>query len=150
MVRVTTSPRAAVTTEFTEAVTRHHTQLARFAYRLCGDATRAEDAVAEAYARVWPRWRRGQVDDLYPYLRQAVVHQIYGGHRRRLLERREAERRRPDPAAPGFERQVDDRAQLWAALAQLSPPHRAWWCSASSRTCPRRRRRPCSASHPAP
>jgi len=125
MVRVTTSPRAAVTSEFTEAVTRYHTQLARFAYRLCGDATRAEDAVAEAYARVWPRWRRGQVDDLYPYLRQAVVHQIYGGHRRRLLERREAERRRPDPVATGFERQVDDRAQLWAALARLSPPHRA-------------------------
>ena len=82
--------------------------------------------MAEAYARVWPRWRRGQVDDLYPYLRQAVVHQIYGGHRRRLLERREAERaptgRRRRPA---FERQVDDHAQLWAALGRLSPPHRA-------------------------
>jgi RNA polymerase sigma-70 factor (sigma-E family) len=125
MVRVTTTSRPEATAEFGEAVARHHTELARFAYRLCGDAGRAEDAVAEAYARVWPRWRRGQVDELYPYLRQAVVHQIYGGHRRRLLELREAERRRPEPAAPAFERQIDDRAQLWAALARLSPSHRA-------------------------
>ena len=125
MVRVTTPPRPAGTTAFTEAVALHHAQLARLAYRLCGDAGRAEDAVADAYARVWPRWRRGQVGELYPYLRQAVIHQIYGGHRRRLLERREAERRRPDPAAPAFERQVDDHAQLWTALARLSPAHRA-------------------------
>jgi RNA polymerase sigma-70 factor (sigma-E family) len=125
MVRVTTSPQPAATTTFDEAVALHHTQLARFAYRLCGDASRAEDAVAEAYARVWPRWKRGQVGELYPYLRQAVANQIYGGHRRRLLERREAERRRAEPQGPAFERQVDDHDHLWAALARLSPPHRA-------------------------
>jgi RNA polymerase sigma-70 factor (sigma-E family) len=123
MVRMGTASRAE--TEFSDAVVQHHAQLARFAYRLCGDAGRAEDAVAEAYARVWPRWRRGQVTDLYPYLRQAVVHQVYGHRRRWLLERREAERRRPDQEGPAFERQIDDRAQLWAALDRLSPPHRA-------------------------
>src|SRR5688500_2350708 len=111
MVRVTTPPRPAAMTRFDEAVALHHAQLARFAYRLCGDASRAEDAVAEAYVRVWPRWKRGQVGELYPYLRQAVANQVYGGHRRRLLERREAERRRPESSGPGFERQVDDHAQ---------------------------------------
>ena len=117
------SPHAA--TGFTDAVELHHTQLARFAYRLCGDAGRAEDAVADAYARVWPRWKRGQVDDLYPYLRKAVVHQIYGHRRRWLLERREAERQQPVRFVPAFEGQVDDHAQLWAALGQLSAHHRA-------------------------
>jgi RNA polymerase sigma-70 factor (sigma-E family) len=123
MVQMGTASRAEA--DFNDAVAEHHAQLARFAYRLCGDPGRAEDAVAEAYARVWPRWRRGQVDDLYPYLRQAVVHQVYGHRRRWLLERREAERRRPDEEVPPFERQVDDHAQLWAALGRLSPQHRA-------------------------
>jgi len=118
-------PPTASAATFTAAVEQHHDSLARLAYRMCGDTARAEDAVAEAYARVWPKWRRGQVQDLHAYLRQAVVHQIYGGHRRRLLERREAERRRPEPGVPAFDRQVDDRAQLWGALGQLSAPHRA-------------------------
>ena len=124
MVRMATRPRPAESA-FSDAVVIHHAELARFAYRLCGDAGRAEDAVAEAYARVWPRWRRGQVDDLYPYLRKAVVHQVYGHRRRWLLERREAERRTVERGEPAFERQVDDHAQLWTALGRLSPQHRA-------------------------
>jgi RNA polymerase sigma-70 factor (sigma-E family) len=124
MVAMTVASRR-VATEFSEAVALHHTQLARFAYRLCGDTSRAEDAVAEAYARVWPRWRRGQVVDLYPYLRQSVVHQVYGHRRRWLLERREAERHQAAPASPSFERQVEEHATLWAALSRLAPQHRA-------------------------
>jgi RNA polymerase sigma-70 factor (sigma-E family) len=107
---------------FTQAVTDHHQALARFAYALCGDPTQAEDAVAEAYARVWPRWRRGRIDNLFGYLRRSVANEIYGKHRRRRLERREAERP-PGPAVDygQFERQVDDRDSLWSALTHLSP-----------------------------
>lgn len=111
---------------FTRAVASHRQALARFAFMLCGDAGHAEDVVAEAYARVWPRWRRGQVDDLLllPYLRRTVANEVYGRHRRRLLEMREAARA-PDRRADGrFEAQVDDRDALWAALARLSPQQR--------------------------
>ena len=102
---------------FADAITDHHRDLARFAYRLCGDRNRAEDAVAEAYARVWPQWRRGRVDDLRPYLKRTVANEIYSQHRRRVLERREE---RPPPRAPDpFEHQVEERDALWTALARL-------------------------------
>jgi RNA polymerase sigma-70 factor (sigma-E family) len=110
---------------FTRAVASHRQALARFAFMLCGDAVHAEDVVAEAYARVWPRWRRGRVvGDLLPYLRRPVANDVYGRHRRRLLEMREAARP-PDRRADGrFEAEVADRDALWAALARLSPQQR--------------------------
>jgi RNA polymerase sigma-70 factor (sigma-E family) len=107
--------------EFAEAVTNYHQQLARFAYALCGNASQAEDVVAEAYARVWRRWRRGPIDNLFGYLRRTVANEVYSRHRRRLLERREAERP-PDRVPDGqFETAVGDRDALWAALDALSP-----------------------------
>jgi RNA polymerase sigma-70 factor (sigma-E family) len=110
--------------EFTLAAAAHRQALARFAFMLCGDARHAEDVVAEAFARVWPRWRRGRVDDLAPYLRRTVANEVYQRHRRRLLERREAARP-PDRQADGrFEAQVADRDALWAALARLSAQQR--------------------------
>lgn len=109
---------------FARAVARHHEALARFAYVLCGNATQAEDIVAETYARVWRRWRRGHVDNLFAYLRRTVANQAYGQHRRRRLERREERRPPPPPADGQFEAQVDDRDTLWTALARLPPPLR--------------------------
>jgi RNA polymerase sigma-70 factor (sigma-E family) len=113
--------RPATGDDFADAVAEHHDSLARLAYALCGNVAQAEDAVAEAYAKVWPRWRRGRVDNLFGYLRRTVVNEVYGKHRRRKLERREAERppeRLPDGQ---FEAQVDNRDILWDGLARLSP-----------------------------
>jgi RNA polymerase sigma-70 factor (sigma-E family) len=105
---------------FSAAVALHHRELARFAYRLCGDRVVAEDIVAEAYARVWPHWRRGRVDVLLPYLMRTVANEAYERHRRRRLE---IDRRPPpDPAAAtagGFEHQVDEHDALWTALGRL-------------------------------
>jgi RNA polymerase sigma factor (sigma-70 family) len=56
---------------------------------LGGDRERAEDAVAEAVARVYPRWRAGHVADLGPYLRRAVINEVVRLGRRRRLERRD-------------------------------------------------------------
>jgi RNA polymerase sigma-70 factor (ECF subfamily) len=110
--RVTTTAVPVGDDAFARAVTDYQQPLARFAYALCGDAAQAEDAVAEAYARVWRRWRRGRIDNLFGYLRR---------HRRRLLERREASKP-PDREPDGqFEAQLGERDALWAALANLSP-----------------------------
>lgn len=115
------SPVKTTEDAFAQAVMVHHQSLARFAYALCGNVTQAEDVVAEAYARVWPRWRRGRVDNLFGYLRRTVANEVYGRHRRRRLERREAQRPPDRPVDGQFETEVGDRDALWAALARLSP-----------------------------
>lgn len=112
--------------QFAAIVASHHQRLARLAYLLCSSREQAEDAVADAYAKVWPRYRRGQVHDPAGYLRRAVVNQVRGGLRRRVLERREQQRQRVDwrgGASP--EHSVDDRQLLEPALGRLSPGQRA-------------------------
>lgn len=103
---------------FSDAVAAHHRELARFAFRLCGDRSLAEDVVAEAYARVWPHWRRGRVDVLLPYLMRTVANEAYRRHRRRRLERATGPPYAP-PADGRFESQVDEHDRLWAALDRL-------------------------------
>lgn len=96
----------------------------RLAYLLCGDATTAEDVVASAFVAVWRRWEGGEVVDLGPYLRRAVVNQVVSGFRRRSLERRERARR-PSPDAPrGPEDLAVDRHALRQALMGLPPRQR--------------------------
>jgi RNA polymerase sigma-70 factor (sigma-E family) len=113
-----TGHRRVIGDAFSVAVADHHRELARFAFRLCGDPFLAEDVVAEAYARVWPRWRRGGIDNLVAYLMRTVAHEVYKGHRRRVRERD----KEPPPereAAEPFESHVDERDALWAALGRL-------------------------------
>lgn len=112
--------------QFSKTVAEHHRQLARLAFLLCNDRQQAEDAVAEAYARVWPKFRRGAIDELLPYLRRAVANQVRGGLRRRLLEQREVERRKVDwhdGVSP--ERSVDDAEIILPALEALPQNQRA-------------------------
>jgi RNA polymerase sigma-70 factor (sigma-E family) len=104
---------------FDRAVDEHHARLARFAFRLCGDPVMAEDVVAEAYARVWPKWRRGGVDDLVPYLHKAVVNEVYGRGRRRRVELRASERTVERPPTGQFEAEVGERSALSAAIDRL-------------------------------
>jgi RNA polymerase sigma-70 factor (sigma-E family) len=112
---------------FTDAVAHHHRELARFAYRLCGDRTVAEDVVAEAYARVWPHWRRGRVEVLLPYLMRTVANEAYARHRRRKLELAIVPPPPPPSAvaaAGSFEDRIEDHDELWSALDHLPPQQR--------------------------
>ena len=62
------------------------TALLRFAFLLCGgDRHTAEDAVADAVARCWPKIRRGRVDDSGAYVRRAVARRVIDGGRRRQV-----------------------------------------------------------------
>ena len=109
------------------AIEAHHRRLTGLAYVMCGNRELAEDLVAEAYARVWPKVRDREVDALLPYLRRAVVNQVQGSRRRRRLERREIERRRGEPSgsADRFEGEVDDQLSLLPALLRLPIDQRA-------------------------
>jgi RNA polymerase sigma-70 factor (sigma-E family) len=107
---------------FDELYDRHATPALRLAVLLVGDRDRAEDIVAEAFTRVLPRWRLGEVVDFGPYLRAAVVNEFRGRLRR--------EARVPDQPAPAIEPDdlaglVADRAALLEALRGLPGRQRA-------------------------
>jgi DNA-directed RNA polymerase specialized sigma24 family protein len=91
---IVVSPTTRATLEQYGDVYRVHLEpLLRFAWLLCGDRHQAEDVVAEAFARVFPQWRRGKVAEPYTYLRRAVINEVTSRGRRRVLEVREERRR---------------------------------------------------------
>jgi RNA polymerase sigma-70 factor (sigma-E family) len=108
-----------------ELVRLHHLRLVRLAYVVCNDASEAEDLVAEAYARCWPKLARGGIDDPLAYLRRAVVNGARSWGRHRFVIRREELRRRVAPDSEREARRVEDRDVLAAALASLPVAQRA-------------------------
>ena len=112
--------------EFAAVFDEHHQEVRRLAYSLCGDWAQADDAAAEAFARTWPKWRRGKVEDVRPYVRRAVVNHLRGRWRRRATARREEHHHRGDDRGDrSAEDSFDDRGQLTQALLELPPRQRA-------------------------
>ena len=104
----------------------HRDPLLRLAVLLCGDRDVAEEVVAEAFARTWPRWERGAVDDPGPYLRRAVVNNLNSFWRRRALRRtREEHRLTGDHRGQhGAEDRLADRDEVAAAVRRLPTAQR--------------------------
>ena len=116
----------AGTDAFASVFNHHHRGALRLAYLLIGDRHQAEDAVSEAFAKVYVQWSRGRVHDVGPYVRRAVVNQVNSRFRRRSVERREAERLRGDDrGGRGHADQADDHDAVWGALAHLPERQRA-------------------------
>lgn len=105
---------------------QHRTSALRLAYLLCGDAERAEEAVAEAFSQVYPHWRTGKVADAGAYVRKAVVNELRSRGRRRLLEIREERRRTVDRTTlDDVAQQAVERDRITTALAALPTRQRA-------------------------
>jgi RNA polymerase sigma-70 factor (sigma-E family) len=108
---------------FAEFFAAGYERALRLATLLEADPARAEDVVCDAFARTYGKWRSGRVSEVDAYVRQAVVNEVRGGWRRRVVERRHAgalERQAVDDAhAPGFERSVVERDEVWTALRRL-------------------------------
>ncbi len=124
--RGVSAQRSPGSAEFAEVFKAHARDAVRLATLLTGDQGRAEDAVSEAFARVFVQWRKGRVEDVRPYLRRAVVNQVRNGARRGLLERREAVRLHGDDR--GARAQADDvveRDEVTRLLARLPARQRA-------------------------
>src|SRR5688572_32676184 len=97
-------------TEFADVYAAHHAEALRLAYLLCGDAHRAEDAVADAFVKVYRRMRRGDITSPRAYVRRAVVNELNSRFRRLALERREAAKRTGDDrGARSADEQLADR-----------------------------------------
>lgn len=113
---------------FAAAYEEHHRRALRFAGLLYGNSAKAEDAVADAFARIWRRYRAGaNIDAMWPYLRTSLVNGFNKGLRRKYLEQREEARLANESIAVQLPQEgaLDDRAVLMAALDQLSPRQRA-------------------------
>lgn len=96
------------------------------ALRVCGDRSQAEDAVAEAFAKMYQPWRKGRVEHVGAYLRRTVVNELTSGWRRRAVERAWRERRNGDGRGETtFDERSADAAAFRQALACLSPRQRA-------------------------
>lgn len=104
---------------FERLVRDEHVGLLRFAYLLCGDHHRAEDAVAEALARTWPRWRGGGINDPMAYVRRAIVNELKGRARRAGVRRRHDDRRVVDPGVRLLDHDTVERDAVHEALLRL-------------------------------
>lgn len=75
-----------------EALVQEFDSLARLAFLLSGDQSRAEDAAAEAIARVWQRSATTEIAELRPYLRRTLVNIVTRNRRRFWFEQKVIER----------------------------------------------------------
>lgn len=108
------------TDEFADLYAAHHVEALRLAYLLCGDRHRAEDAVADAFVKVYRRLHRGGVSSPRAYIRRAVVNEVNSRFRRLALERREARKRSGDDrGVRTAEDQVADADEVFQALRVL-------------------------------
>jgi len=109
---------------FAELFAQHYAAALRLAALLEGDRARAEDIVCDVFARVYGRLHRGQVSDVSPYIRRAVVNAVRGGWRRRQVERRHASAWAEVDGRDALETIVVERDAVWRALQQLPPGRR--------------------------
>jgi RNA polymerase sigma-70 factor (sigma-E family) len=116
-----------VGTTFDTVFEAHYLPVLRLAVLLVGNQETAEDLVADAYARVYVKWRRGEVTDVEAYLRRAVINAVKNTWRRRSVGRR-VERLvtqatfDADPRA--LETIVIESDELLTALTALPPGQR--------------------------
>jgi RNA polymerase sigma-70 factor (sigma-E family) len=112
---------------FQDFVAARSHALLRTAWMLTGDAGAAEDLLQIALARTWPHWNRVRHGQPEAYVRTVMV-RTNASWRARLWNRERpstdlaaaAEQNRAGSAAvPDRNGQIDDRALLMEALAQL-------------------------------
>jgi RNA polymerase sigma factor (sigma-70 family) len=114
--------------DYGELFEAHHLSAYRLALLISGgEAALAEDAVSEAFALVYTKWRQGGVTDFGAYLRRAVANQVKGTFRRRTVQRREEQRQMaaaPTISTGSFEDRLADKQALSDALRQLPQKQR--------------------------
>jgi RNA polymerase sigma factor (sigma-70 family) len=98
--------------------------LLRFAWLLCDDLDLAEDVVAEAVAKSWPKLASGEVADPGKYLRRAVANTLTDRRRNNTARMRADESRAPRPIV-WIDDAVTDRLALDNALDRLPAGQRA-------------------------
>jgi RNA polymerase sigma-70 factor (sigma-E family) len=111
---------------FVDVFQAHQAAALRLAYLLTGDAGLAEDVVADAFARMYGRWRRDRIHDPRAYLRRAIVNQVRGRFRRTATRRKhDVSTRWSESTSDAADEGIADRDRLRRALSVLPPRQRA-------------------------
>jgi RNA polymerase sigma-70 factor (sigma-E family) len=108
---------------FREFVTSQMASLRKLAYMTCGDWHAAEDAVADALVKLYPRWRKLDRPDLYA---KTMVYRAAVDETRRPWRReRAAGDAMPDVPLRDPTGVIDERQRIRAALHAVPPGQRA-------------------------
>ena len=108
---------------FREFVTSQMASLRKLAYMTCGDWHAAEDAVANALVKLYPRWRKLERPDLYA---KTMVYRAAIDETRRPWRRERATgEAMPDVALGDPAGETDERLRIRAALEAVPPRQRA-------------------------
>jgi len=113
--------------EYADFFEQQHRRALRLAYVMCGDNGNAEDIVAESFARMYPAWQKGQIDDPIAYLRRTIANQVRGSWRHKDVERRYESRVQVMWASetPGADDSLAARDAVSIAMTSLPPKQRA-------------------------
>ncbi|KAB1908247.1 SigE family RNA polymerase sigma factor [Micromonospora tulbaghiae] len=108
---------------FREFVTSQMASLRKLAYMTCGDWHAAEDAVANALVKLYPRWRKLERPDLY--VKTMVYRAAIDETRRPWRRERSAGDAMPDVTVRDTAATTDERMRLRAALETVPARQRA-------------------------
>lgn len=108
---------------FRDFVTARRDSLRSLAYATCGDWHAADDAVANALAKLYPRWSK--VEHPEAYARTMVVRAAIDEKRRPWRRERSATGALPEVALRDPALATDERLRMRAAMLQLAPKQRA-------------------------
>jgi RNA polymerase sigma-70 factor (sigma-E family) len=108
---------------FREFVATRLGSLRKLAYVTCGDWHIAEDAVANALAKLYPRWPRLERPDLY--VQTMVFRAAIDETRRPWRRERSASDALPDVEQADTSGVIDERMRIRAALLTVPPKQRA-------------------------
>jgi RNA polymerase sigma-70 factor (ECF subfamily) len=102
--------------EFTDLYERHARRIVRTVAVVVRDPALAEEAVAEAFARAWARWRQVRTNDRPDaWVTRVAINLCNSRFRRRRVERRKAHViARPDRVLD-----PEPASDVWAAVARL-------------------------------
>jgi len=115
---------AAGEDEFREFVQGRSASLLAMAYALTGDRPQAEDLLQAALLHTYRRWPAIRTSG-HPeaYVRRVMANQRISWWRRRRVV--EVPERLPERAGPAGHSSIEERDELWRALARLGPRTRA-------------------------
>ncbi|HZE41411.1 MAG TPA: SigE family RNA polymerase sigma factor [Stackebrandtia sp.] len=105
--------------DFSRFVVAESDRLGRFAFLLCGDWHRAEDAVQRAFAKLYPVWGGRAINTPRAYIRRMIVNVVTDDYR--LCWFRKVRLGEPPPDTAGFDPTQDSatRVLVRQALSRL-------------------------------